>query len=452
MKTNIAPDYRRFTHEGGPASCHLSPIEQLRRTILSCMLWEDQFYEDGQSIADRIKQYIPECIPLDVAYLAIQARNDQKLRHVPLLLAAILASDKKHINESVYAIHHIIQRADEMGEFLSIYAQIIDKPSNNIKKFIPYKIKKALSQIFCKFDAYQLAKYNRPAAITLRDVMFLTHPRPKSKEQEITFNKLANKKLESPDTWEVSLSGGKDKKETFTRMLKEGKLGYLALLRNLRNMVESGVENGLIIAALLARKGADKVFPFRFVAAYRACPSMSIALNESLLQSLNELPKLPGKTIVLIDVSASMENALSSKSDMTRMDAAAALGSLIQGDEIRVFTFSQGLYEVSNFRGLPGIDSILTSQPHGGTYLGMAINYINKNYSYDRIVVITDEQSSDVVPAPLSKFSYMINVASYQNGIGYGKWVHIDGFSENVLRWIHEYEGMDVRVVKGDRL
>jgi hypothetical protein len=54
--------------------------------------------------------------------------------------------------------------------------------------------------------------------------------------------------------------------------------------------------------------------------------------------------------------------------------------------------------------------------------------------------VITDEQSHDAVPDPVAPLAYMINVASYRNGVGYGRWVHIDGFSEQVLRFIAEYE------------
>ena len=59
---------------------------------------------------------------------------------------------------------------------------------------------------------------------------------------------------------------------------------------------------------------------------------------------------------------------------------------------------------------------------------------------HDRLIVITDEQSHDAVPQPVAKAAYMINVASNRNGVGYGRWTHIDGFSESVLRFIHEVE------------
>ena len=90
--------------------------------------------------------------------------------------------------------------------------------------------------------------------------------------------------------------------------------------------------------------------------------------------------------------------------------------------------------------GMAGIDAIIASQPHGTTELGKAVEHINKKVPHDRLIVITDEQSQDVVPDPVAPLADMINVASYRNGVGYGRWVHIDGFSEQVLRFIAEYE------------
>jgi len=165
------------------------------------------------------------------------------------------------------------------------------------------------------------------------------------------------------------------------------------------------------------------------------------------------MPVLPGKSAVLVDVSSSMGAKLSGKSDMTRMDAAAALGAILHGD-IRLFTFSDSLIEVPPRRGMAGVDAIKRSQSHGGTELFEAVAKVNAKVNYDRIIVITDEQAAGGVQFgyhfgsrvralqdPVGKArGYMINVASAQRGVGYGRWHHIDGFSENVVRWIHEVE------------
>ena len=145
-----------------------------------------------------------------------------------------------------------------------------------------------------------------------------------------------------------------------------------------------------------------------------------------------------GKTVVLVDISYSMRQPLSFRSDLSRMDAACALASVINGD-VQVFSFSRNIVEVPHRLGMAGVDAIRNSQDHDNTYLGRAVRHLNAHVPSDRLIVITDEQSHDVVPGPKG-LGYMINVASAKNGVGYGPWVHLDGFSEKVLEWIHERE------------
>lgn len=422
----------KTTYEGGPAFQNITPTQELRRSVLACLLWEKQFYETGADIADRISQLAARVPAQELAALAVEARSQYHLRHAPLLLLDALTrtgSGKPGLVAST--IEATLQRADEMGEFLSIYWR-------NGKHPLSGQVKKGLARAFRKFDAYALAKYNRDASVKLRDVLFLSHAKPDNNEQAALWKKVIDGTLESPDTWEVELSSGKDKKETFERLIREGKLGYLALLRNLRNMVEAGCDGELIKQAVLARKGSRRVLPFRYVAAARAVPQLEPVIDSALSEAISEVAPLPGKTIVLVDVSGSMDEALSKKSDLKRVDAAAALSAVIYGD-VRVFTFSNALVEVPPRRGMAGVDAVIASQPHGGTLLGQAVAAVNA-LTHDRLIVITDEQSADRVPAPAAKHAYMINVASAKNGVGYGPWTHLDGFSERVLQWIGEYE------------
>jgi len=170
-----------------------------------------------------------------------------------------------------------------------------------------------------------------------------------------------------------------------------------------------------------------------------------------MFQSLEGLKGLPGKTVLLVDVSGSMDQPLPRKSDMLRMDAACGLAVLARelSDDVQVYSFSSNLKPVPGRRGFALRDAVVNSQPHGSTYLGNAVTTINKEVPYDRIIVITDEQSHDRVPDPRGK-GYLINVASYKNGVGYGKWLHIDGWSEAVLKYIMEYENFNPQqVVEG---
>ena len=420
------------THEDAPAR-HISPELQLRRSVLACLLWESQFYEDGVEIAGRIAELVPKVAAEKVAALAIEARERMKLRHAPLLLVREMARHKTHRALVSETLARVIQRADELAEFVAIYWKDGRVPLSG-------QVKKGLAAAFPKFDEYQLAKYDRGGPIKLRDVLFLSHAKPRDNAQAMVWKKLIWGRLDAPDTWEVALSSGSDKREAWQRLLAENKLGALALLRNLRNMKEAGVEEDLVLAALRSMRTA-RVLPFRFLAAARYAPQWEDVLEQAMLKCVEGAEKLPGKTIVLVDVSGSMTAPLSRRSEMQRTDAAYGLAVLLReiGEKVAVFSFSDDLVEVPARRGFALRDAIDASQRHNSTQLGKAIEQLNKNERYDRLIVITDEQAHDSVPGPKGK-GYVINVASYKNGVGYGKWTHIDGWSEAVIEYIRMLE------------
>jgi 60 kDa SS-A/Ro ribonucleoprotein len=392
------------THGGAPAALHVTALQTLRRSVMSCLLWESGYYEDGQSIAERIDTYARQVKPQQLSDVAFEARSVYNLRHVPLLLLAVLAQTGRGQPKLVAdSIERTIQRADELAEFIQVYARVNGVETKAIKPKLSAQVKQGLARAFTKFSPYSLAKYNRDNEVKLRDVLFLCHAKPKDEAQAAVWKQLIDGNLAAPDTWEVALSAGADKRETFERLLREESLGYLALLRNLRNMTQAGVDLGLVRAALLARKGAERVLPFRYVAAARACPQLEPAIDQALSEAIADLPVLPGRTVVLVDISGSMDQQLSAKSDMKRMDAAAALASLINGD-VRMFSFSDRIVEVPPRRGMAGVDAILKSQPHSSTALASAVAKINEKVPYDRLICITDEQATDgAVPVPKAK-------------------------------------------------
>ena len=430
LNLNAAPR----SHEGAPAR-HISPEMQLRRSVLACLLWESQFYEDGVEIGGRIAELVPKVAAEKVAALAFEAREQSKLRHVPLLLVREMARHKTHRAAVSDTLARVIQRADELAEFVAVYWKDGRVPLSG-------QVKKGLAAAFPKFDEYQLAKYDRGGPIKLRDVLFLCHAKPRDEAQAAVWKRLIWGRLTTPDTWEVALSSGADKREAWERLLREQKLGALALLRNLRNMREAGVDEPLVLNAL-REMSAARVLPFRFLAAARHAPRWEEALEQAMLKSLASADKLPGKTIALVDVSGSMTAPLSRRSEMQRTDAAYGLAVLLRevGREVAVFSFSDSLVEVPARRGFALRDAIDTSQRHNGTYLGKAVEELNRREKYDRLIVVTDEQAHDTVPAPHGK-GYVINVASYKNGVGYGKWTHIDGWSESVIEYIRALERM----------
>jgi len=432
MKVNVATKNNLRTHEGAPARC-INAEQQLRRSLMACLLWEDTFYEDGISIAERIAYLVPLVAPDTVSGMAIEARERMKLRHAPLWVVREMAKQPKHKGLVAETLSRVIQRADELAEFVALYWKDGRQPLSK-------QVKKGLAQAFTKFDAYQLAKYNRDGAVKLRDVLFLCHAKPKDKEQEAIWKQLIDGSLPAPDTWEVNLSTGKDKKATWERLLAENKLGGLALLRNLRNMAGSKVDESLVFAALDRMKTA-RILPFRFIAAAKHAPQWESRIERAMLKCLEGREKLPGKTVLLIDVSGSMNWEISAKSDLKRYDAANGLAILARElcEQVAIYSFSNSVVRIPDRHGFALRDAITNSQFHGGTWLGNAVKHINASEQYDRLIVLTDEQSHDTVPNPKGK-GYVINVASYKNGVGYGAWTHIDGWSEAVIDYIFEYE------------
>lgn len=466
MKTNVAlksPPIQ--TAEGGRAA-RITPLSQLKRLVLTCMLWDDGFYETGASIASRIAELIPKIEPAAVAMLACEARDRLYLRHVPLFVVEQLSRIKGNGALVRETLAHVIQRADELAEFLAIYNKdhLAAHQAAKTDKIFKHKplsagVKLGLAKAFGKFNEYSLAKYDREGMFTLRDVMRLVHPRPKDEVQAALWKRAIDGKLETPDTWEVALSGGGDKHETFTRLLTEGKLGGLALLRNLRNMQQAGVEDALIRARL--SEGCKKVFPYRFVVAAKYAPTLEDALETSMFAAVSEMPRLKGVTLLLVDVSGSMDSPLPSKrkdkqgravqdpDPTNRIDVACGLAILLREkvDQLRVATFSTGLAILAPRRGFALRDMIVGSQAHSSTYLKGSLEALKKqpgNDKADRIIVITDEQSHDgILPAWL-KNSYAINVAANVNGVSEADgWQRVDGWSEKIFDYIREIEELD---------
>jgi len=445
-KTKLPPV---TTYEGAPA-VRINAEKQLRRSLMSCLLWESEFYESGTSIAERLSDLIKKVDAEKVASMMIEARSQMYLRHAPLLIATELARiGKLKAND----LTTIIQRADELSEFLSIYWK-------DGKCKLSNQVKKGLAKAFEKFDAYALAKYNRNKDIKLRNVMFLTHPKPKNKEQAAIFKKLANNELESPDTWEVELSTGKglNKKESWIRLLKENKINGLALIRNLRNMQQAGVDKNLIRQSIINMK-TDKILPFRFIAAAKYAPQLESELEQAMFKCLSTFEKLPGKTALVIDTSPSMWGVkISAKSELDRFEAASALAILAREicEDVTIYAFNEKGYVIPARRGFALRDALAKTKGCA-SYGGLAVLMANKD-GYDRIIVLTDGEwhnhrrkssctwnvhmgkAEKIADLPKTDKAYMLNVASYQYGVGYGKWTSIDGFSENVLRYIAECE------------
>lgn len=253
-------------------------------------------------------------------------------------------------------------------------------------------------------------------------------------------------------------AGGKtgDKKAIWGRLLADNKLGALALLRNLRNMQQAGVELDDIRGAL-SRASVERVLPFRFISAAQYAPRLEPELEALMYKAIEGAPKLKGTTALIIDCSGSMRGAkISAKSELDRLGAACALAILARElcEHANVYAFHDKAFTIPSRRGFALRDAI-NNVGSGGSRGGLAVLEANKD-GYDRLIVLTDGQwhpmdpnarttwagdinpmDGRVSPQPLDgKPAYMLNVATYKNGVGYGRWTSIDGWSEAALGYI----------------
>ena len=411
----------------------IKPYDELKRAVLTCLLGEDTFYEDGTKVMDRIKALAEIVAPTQVAELAIMARNQMKLRHVPLFLARILA--KQRYKGTADLLEQIIQRPDEIAEFLAMYWADGKQP-------VSKQVKKGLSAAFNKFNEYSFGKYNQDNAIKLRDVLFMVHPKAKNPEQQEIFNKIANKTLVYPDTWEKQLAGGGNKKEVFESLMVKGELGGLAFLRNFKNMIEGKVDES-IMRDYFTKANFSKVLPYRFIAASKYAPNFESELEGGMFRALEGMDKLKGDTLLVIDTSSSMSEKLSAKSEMCRIDAANGLAIMARElcEKVEIVTFNNEVASVPNRRGFALRDAIMKDFG-GGTFMDKITLFAkNRGKQFNRTIIITDEESSTPFTYT-NEFGklYMINVSVHKHAIGFGDWVRLSGFSEAILTFIQGYE------------
>lgn len=442
MKFNsIAKDKSVTVNHEGAKAYDLGPEFELYKTCAVGNL-QNSFYESTDEILIRIREAVKLCRHEYVAKLAVYCREKMYMRSVPLVLMVELI---KHVNAEhkgedsnllIKAVERVIQRADEITEILSYYQSANSKSDKEKKKL--NKLSKSLSNgianSFHKFDEYQFQKYNRDSEVKLKDAMFLTHPKPKDEAETELFKKIANDVLATPYTWEVELSSakekGKTKRQVWEELIDSDKLGYMALIRNLRNILEEEVSEehikkvcGRISDPVEIKK--SKQFPFRFLSAYRAVspikkqtidrwsikekktPDISDsskkiimdALEKAVLSSVDNLSGFNEGTRVLIasDVSASMQLPISIKSEVMLYDIGLLLSMLLRTKckdaRIGIFGDSFKIKKLPNENVLKNINILHGSEGEVGysTNGYLVIDYlINKDYDVDKVFIFTD--------------------------------------------------------------
>ncbi|MCB9234540.1 MAG: TROVE domain-containing protein [Bacteroidia bacterium] len=414
-------------HAGAPAF-KMSPEMELYTAVVTSSL-SPTFYERESDRLKRIRELMAKVEPVFVAKLAVYARQEMNLRSLPLVLVTELA--KIHQGDDLVrkATRRVIQRADEITELLACFQTLNHRKGEKKLNKLSKQMQKGISDAFNRFDEYQFAKYNRKTVVSLKDALFLTHPKAKDENQQALFSKIVNDGLQVPYTWEVELSGlgqltfatAMEKyvafREKWEELIFSEKLGYMALMRNLRNMLEAGVRADAL--ELVAKRLADPVqvarsrqLPFRFLSAYRELQPIQSGFTGMLLEALEgamqasaqNIPGFDAQTRVVIasDVSGSMFKPVSPNSKIQFYDIGLVMSMLLQSRCRNVITgiFGSDWKEVN----LPK-NSILANTMHlrkiEGT-VGYSTNgwkvinhLIQRKYVADKVMFFTDLQMWD---------------------------------------------------------
>ena len=455
---------------------------------------ENTFYESGEDRTNRITRLTHEVAASDPEWLTaftLWLREEANMRTVSINVAleGAKALNAANIPGGRTLVKNAIRRADEAGEALAYWF------AKHGRK-LPSAVKRGIADGAVKaFNEYSLAKYDTSShAFRFGDIIELTHPSPKDERQSELFKHALERRrdssatpgetlallrkraeflaltkeeklalAEAPEgvavlkeagiTWEVlssALGKGGMTGKAWENMIPS--MGYMAVLRNLRNFEQAGVSEHVLdqVAARISdpeEVAKSRQLPFRFLSAFRAnAHSLRFAfpLEKALKASLVNIPEL-SDTLILVDQSGSMFYSQSEKTEMTFADTAAVFGSAlaIRGKNNTLVQFG-GLSEViPTNQSSSVLKTVEKFHNMGGTATYDALKKHFDAAKHKRVIVITDEQANgtysvltgnpslwsgystrrgdvlDIIPASVPAYTW--NLAGYTAGHGASK-------------------------------
>jgi hypothetical protein len=479
----VAAATRTTNHEGGEAFAPADPRLALYKRTINQLL-EDSFYEsDEEQLAAVIQRFdaAADDDPEFVLRLAAYARQELSLRDIPQVLLVLAANDDRFKDDSQESLirtwaPEIIQRMDETATVLATHDKMFDGTA-------PWPLRRGIEDALVRMvDAYTLGKYtlsNRE--VTLHDVFNRVHPTPRTPEQEVLFERFVRGDLDDypdveplppPKTWETVISERGNTADAWETLLEDDEysLPIFASIRNLRNMLEAGVDPELIVSHLdLETVRHAPLYPFRYYQAYSAlqragihAPPVERWLEEAVDVATENVPDGLGDTFVGVDLSGSMAGTISENSTLEMKEIGALFGAVLSEQGARVGGFGDDFKEVSVHTDTPilqrqeallGIDTEVGHSTNGWKVL----RYLRREeIAVDRVVLFTDMQLWDSIPfgseqtvreafdayretvAPDAAL-YVIDLAAYGDLTtpeGYENVYNVSGWSENVLEFI----------------
>lgn len=393
-----SPNTIKTVNKSGHVAHSMADKEKLVTQVLSSFFQEAKFYGDNsKEMQETIKRVI-KTDPGFVSNLAVFARREFNMRSVAHVLTAYLAHEpegKPYVRETVKGVS---VRGDDVTEIMAFYIATFGKP-------IPNSLKKGISDVLTGFDEYTLAKYKGEGkAVKMRDLLCLCRPKPENEEQAALWKRCLEGTLEVPETWETQLSAHGNNKETWEKLIGGGNVGYMALLRNLNNIIKANPANIEKVYAKLedpesVRK--SRQLPFRFLSAYKAVSGVAGSrvfdvLENAVDASIENMPKLPGTTVIAVDTSGSMGCKVSAKSDVECVEIGMLLGLIANRicDNSIFYTFDTSIakYPVSKRSGIL-YATVHGENAGGGTNMYLPFEkMVQDGIKADRVIIISDTE------------------------------------------------------------
>lgn len=414
----------KTVNKSGHAAYKMRDKEKLVTQVLTSFFNESKFYGDNSAEMQETIKRVIKADPKFVANLAVFARREFNMRSVSHILTAYLAHEVEGKPYAREVIKAVSLRGDDVTEIMACYLSMFGKP-------VPNSMKKGISDVMQGFDEYTLAKYKgNGKGVKMRDLLCLCRPTPKTETQSDMWKRLLNNELEIPYTWETELSAHGNNAETWEKLIDSGKVGYMALLRNLRNILNANPSNVNKVLETIEnpeRVKKSKQLPFRFLSAYKELKDVGgsrvfDALENAVESSIENMPKLSGTTVIAVDTSGSMGNFISAKSKVTCGEIGMLLGLIANKicENSYFYTFDTRItkHSISHRKGiLEGASKHCTG---GGTYMHLPFDMmISENVKADRVIVLSDNQCNGGWSKPVQTLA-----DKYRRTTGNDIWVH----------------------------
>ena len=385
-------------NKSGHSAYSMTAKSKLVTQVLTSFFNENKFYGDNSAEMQETIKSVIATDPKFVANLAVFARREFNMRSVSHILTAYLAHEVNGKPYSRQAINAVCARGDDATEIMACYLDLFGKP-------IPNALKKGIGDAMQRFDEYTLAKYKgNGKTVKMRDLLCLCRPTPKNEEQSDMWKRLLNNELKTHYTWETELSANGNNASTWENLIDSGKVGYMALLRNLRNILNANPKNVNKVLDTIQNPEMvkrSKQLPFRYLSAYKELENIGgsrvfDALENAVEASIENMPKLEGTTVIAVDTSGSMSSAISAKSTVKCYEIAMMLGLIANKicENSIFYTFDTGIkkHPVSSRNGVL-YTTIHSASCGGGTRMHLPFAaMIQEKINADRVIVISDNE------------------------------------------------------------